>query len=652
MGGCLLAEGAIWCNRDCARKRLSNRGVAGGFGVLVALQEAVHVPRPWSFAAFDDGVVRSLAAQLKLPPMLAQLLAARGVTQADEAHSFLNAKLSELIDPNRLPGISQAADRVLAAIKSGRRITIYGDYDVDGVTSTSMLWHCLKLAGAQVDYHIPHRLGEGYGLNCEALTRIHELDPQSLVITVDCGIASVVEAEHARSLPLELIVTDHHQIGPVLPCADVLVHPRLPGTDYPFGDLCGAGVAFKLAWAICQRLGDGKKAPPRLREFLLSAMGLAAIGTIADVVPLRGENRLLVRYGLESLRERACLGLRELFKVAEIEDVKRLKEEDIGFGIAPRINAVGRLGQARLAVELLTTEQQDRASTLALYLEEQNRVRQTVERRILKDAREMLDAKPAWAEGPAIVLAHADWHAGVIGIVASRLVELYQKPVVLLALHPETGMGQGSGRTFARFNLYEGLHACAPLLTTFGGHHAAAGLKLEASRIDAFRDRFCQHVADTFRPTDGDRHIPIDLEVRLADLTFHSVSDLDRLGPYGQGNPRPVLACTQVELAEPPKKVGGGERHLSLAVKQHNRRMKAVSFGNGEWADEIARVQGPIAICFKPFINHFRGYESVELQLIDWQPTAQLKAQAATAPHFSRVMSLTGSGSAEETGTA
>src|SRR5262249_24175607 len=360
------------------------------------------------------------------------------------------------------------------ALRNDRRITIYGDYDVDGVTATSLLWHCLKIAGGTVDYYVPHRLDEGYGLNCEALAKLHERDPATLVVSVDCGICSVREAEFARQIGLELLITDHHEQGPELPQADGLVHPRLPGTDYPFGDLCGVGVAFKLAWAICARLGDGRRASPRMREFLLSAVGLAAVGTVADMVPLLGENRVLVRYGLHSLRERASLGLKALLHSAGLHEHPQLDAEDIGFSLAPRINAAGRLGQARLAVELLTTENPERARMLADYLEEQNKARQTVERRMFKQARELIELHPEWNAQPALVLESPEWHAGVIGIVASRVAEHFRKPAVMIAVNHEERTGQGSARTFSGFDLHAGLAACREHLQQFGGHQAAA----------------------------------------------------------------------------------------------------------------------------------------------------------------------------------
>lgn len=578
------------------------------------------MPKAWRFSPFDEAQVRSLAGRLNISPVLAQILSARGLSAPDRAAPFLDARLSELHDPELLPGISCAADKIAAAIGDNRRITIYGDYDVDGVTATSLLWHCLQLAGGKVEYYVPHRLEEGYGLNCDALLKLHERDPAMLVVSVDCGICSVREAEFARELGLQLIITDHHQQGPVLPGADVLVHPRLPGGNYPFGDLCGAGVAFKLAWAICTRLGDGKKASPRMREFLLSAVGLAAIGTVADVVPLLDENRVLVRYGLKSLCERSPLGLKALLKATGLAEKSELVAEDIGFTIAPRINAAGRLGQARLAVELLTTENAERAGMLAAYLEEQNKARQTVERKMVKQTKELVAAHPEWDDHAALVLEHHEWHAGVIGIVASRVAEQFQKPAVLIALSAPDQPGQGSARTFGTLDLHAALTACGGDLLTFGGHRAAAGLRIAPDRIASFREAFCLYVAQNQRIDQEHLELRIDAEVRLADLTTKTVGELERLGPFGRGNPRPILASTRVELAEPPRKMGEGERHLSLRVRHYGKVLRAIAFGRAEWADEIAAVQGTFSICYAASINRFRGQANVELQLLDWQP--------------------------------
>jgi len=576
------------------------------------------MPRTWRYQPHDASLVRQLSAELGVSALMAQVLIARGL--GTDAGDFLNSRLTALHDPELLPGLADAADRLVSAIRAQRRITIYGDYDVDGVTATALLWHCVKLAGGKVDFYIPSRLEEGYGLNCEALRQLHQEDPQRLVISVDCGISSVTEAALARELGLELIVTDHHEIGPALPDACCLVHPRLPGTNYPFGDLCGVGVAFKLAWGICQRLGDGKKASPPMREFLMSAIGLAAIGTVADVVPLRGENRLLVKYGLKSLAERANPGLKSLLKVAQLTDISTFDADHVAFGLAPRLNAAGRLGQARLAVELLTTENADRAASLASYLDQLNKSRRTVELHIFKEAKELMAGRPEWHAAPAIVLSGDEWHAGVIGIVASRVAEHFSRPAILIAVNAQNGVGQGSGRTYGSCDLHAALSACAPQLISYGGHQAAAGLKIAKDRIDAFRDDFCRYVGENHEAVPQQSELRIDAEVRLCDVTSRAVKELDQLSPFGQQNPRPVFATARVELAEPPRKMGEGERHLSLRVRQHNTTLRAIAFSRGDWAEPIAAVEGPFSISFAPQINRFRGTESVELQLIDWKP--------------------------------
>jgi single-stranded-DNA-specific exonuclease len=576
------------------------------------------MPRVWRFLPHDPTLVGQVAAELRVSPLMAQVLIARGLQH--QAGDFLNSRLSALYEPDLLPGLTEAADRIVSAIRAGRRITIYGDYDVDGVTATALLWHCITLAGGKVDYYIPSRTEEGYGINCEALRQLHQEDPQRLVVSVDCGITSIAEALLARELGLELIITDHHQAGASLPEAGCLVHPRLPGGTYPFGELCGVGVAFKLAWGICQRLGDGKRASPVMREFLVGAMGLAAIGTIADVVPLRGENRLLVKFGLKSLREQALPGLKSLLKIAQLDQDHAVGADDIAYAVAPRINAAGRLGQARLAVELLTTDKPERAAMLAAHLDELNKSRRAVELKIFKEARELITARADWNEAPAAVLAADTWHPGVIGIVASRVAEQFSRPAILIALNGQTATGQGSGRTHGRFNLHAGLSACATHLISFGGHQAAAGLKISKDRIDAFRDDFFQYVTENYSTGPRDAELQIDAEVRLADVTPRAVKELDLLSPFGEENRRPVFATSRVELAEPPRKIGEGERHLSLRVRQHNTTLRVIAFARADWAEPIAQLGGPFSISFAPCINRFRGNENVELQLIDWQP--------------------------------
>ncbi|MDF1744614.1 MAG: single-stranded-DNA-specific exonuclease RecJ, partial [Gimesia sp.] len=439
-----------------------------------------------------------------------------------------------------------------------------------------------------------------------------------LLVTVDCGISSLKEAALAKELGLELIITDHHQMSDQLPDANCLVHPRLPDGNYEFPHLCGAGVALKLAWAVCQKLGDGQKASPVMREYLKCAVGLAAIGTVADVVPLVGENRILVRYGLNALADQAPLGLQELMKVAEIKSDQRLDTEDIGFAIAPRLNAAGRLGQARLAVELLTTNNQERASQLATYLDELNKNRRTVERRIMKQAKEMVEENDEWANHSALVLAHQDWHPGVIGIVANRIAEHFEKPTVMIALDSSSRTGQGSARSFAGFDLHAGFSSCSEHLLRYGGHQAAAGLKIDEDRIEGFRLAFSEYAASAPQPSEYELQVRIDAEVCLNEITKKAVRELDCLGPFGQDNPRPQFVATRVKLAEPPRTMGEGGRHLSLVFQQQKTKIRAIAFGKGEWASQMEAEGGPFSISFAPSINRFRGFESVQLHLKDW----------------------------------
>ena len=391
--------------------------------------------KTWRLLPHDPGAVAALAAELRTPHVVAQLLLNRGVNSVEQARRFLDSPLTGLHPPELLPGVPEAADRILAAVRAGQKVCVYGDYDVDGVSGSAILLQCLRLLNAKVDCYVPRRLEEGYGLNCDALRQIAAAG-STLVVTVDCGIASVAEAAEAKRLGLELIVTDHHEFRDVLPDAAVLVHPRLPGTAYPFGRLSGSAVAFKLAWALAQRECGGPKVTPRYREFLLDAVALAALGVVADVVPLHDENRIIVRHGLNRLRRTESPGLRALCAVSKIETGAEVRASDVGYRLAPRINAAGRLGCAHVAVELLTTTVHQRAVDLAEFLEQRNLERQTLERRLLNDAREMAE-RDGRLNDPALVLAGRDWHPGVIGIVAGRLTEAYGRPTIMIALPAE-----------------------------------------------------------------------------------------------------------------------------------------------------------------------------------------------------------------------
>jgi single-stranded-DNA-specific exonuclease len=592
------------------------------------------VVKTWQLLPHDPAAVGRLAGPLRLAPVVAQLLLNRGLKTPEEARRFLEAPLKGLHAPELLPGVPQAVERILEAIKASRKICIYGDYDVDGISGTSILLQGLRLLGAQADLYVPHRLEEGYGLHRDALRQIQR-DGASLVITVDCGIASVHEAVEARGLGLELIITDHHEMKETLPDASVLVHPRLPGSDYPFGGLSGSAVAFKLAWALAQRECGGEKVTPRFRDYLLDCVALASLGVVADVVPLLDENRILVRYGLKRLSEMPGHGLKALCASAGIESGTELRASDIGYRIAPRLNAAGRLGCARLVVDLLTTTRPEHAADIARHLEEQNQLRQTLERRILQDARAQIEEQ-GLAEAPALVLHSPDWHPGIIGIVAGRLAEQYGRPSLLVALqksraptatdarlHP--GVGLGSARSVPGFAVHEALRACSDLLLSHGGHPAAAGFRILPENIDAFRERFCAHAAGCFPDGLPSPALVLDAEVPFPVLTVGLVRGLDLLEPYGAANRRPLFLAANVQVVGEPRKVGNGERHLSFRVRQHNLTLKAIAFGMAERLPELLSAGGACSLAFTPKLNVWQGRTSIDLEITDFQAGSQAR---------------------------
>jgi single-stranded-DNA-specific exonuclease len=576
------------------------------------------VTKTWRLLPHEPDALNRLAAGLGVSPILAQLLLNRGLREPEAARRFLQAPLVDLHPPQSLPGCGDAADRLWAAVRDRRRVTVYGDYDVDGITGTAILLQAITLLGGDADFYVPNRLDEGYGLNLDAVRQIAAAGSK-MVLTVDCGICACPEAEDARRLGLELIVTDHHEHTDTLPSADVLVHPRLPGHDYPFGGLSGSGVAFKVAWLLCQRAEGGEKVSTRLREFLLDAVGMAALGLIADVVPLHDENRVLVRHGLRRIAEKPTVGLSALLEAAGLAG-KSVRAEDVAFKLAPRLNAAGRLGCARLVVELLTTPSPQRAKDLATYLESQNQQRQQIERRITARAREMVVDGPQ-RDAPALVLASDDWHVGVIGIVAGRLAEQFGRPVLMIAAKAD-GACPGSGRSVNGFKLHEALAYCGDHLVSHGGHAAAAGFRVLSDRIDDFRERFCEYAARHFPDGPEAPSLTLDTEAPLSALTPGLLAQIDKLEPYGSENPRPKFLVADLEIVGEPRRIGGGERHLTFRVKQGRTSLRCVAWGMADRLDELMSGERRCCLAVTPRINEWNGHRSVELEVADFQPGA------------------------------
>jgi single-stranded-DNA-specific exonuclease len=578
----------------------------------------------WMTRPFDRDRIGALAREAGLSPLVAQLLINRGVGDAAAARVFLEGKLAGLHDPATLPGASEAAERISSAILKGRKIIVYGDYDVDGVCGTSLLWSCLKLAGAKdVGYYIPHRVEEGYGVNPEALAMLATERGADLIITVDCGISAVKEAALAKSLGVELIITDHHTIGKDLPDADVLVHPRLPGSSYPFGDLCGCGVAFKVAWQVCKLFGDGKKASPHLRDFLMNSLTFVAMATVADVVPLAGENRLLVKHGLLGMAGGPSMGLKALLRASSIDPSRGVNAGQVGFKLGPRINAAGRLERAMLAVELLTTGDPARAEEIAANLDECNSRRQATERTIVAEAREIIEEQGGLGERGAIVVGKAGWHPGVIGIVASRMAEIYHRPAVVVALGE--GASQGSARSVPGFNLYDAISACSEGLIAFGGHSAAAGLKMLHTTFDDFARRFDEHCRGALTTEQRQKSLMIDAEVPLAMVTLRAVEDIERMQPFGMGNPQPMIAISGVRLVGDPRFVGEDGKTVQVRFGQENAVVKGVAFNQADrW--RTLRQGMTCSIVATPQINEYHGRRDVQLLIKDFKTEEEDRA--------------------------
>ena len=550
----------------------------------------------WTIADCPYGEARSLAAELGITPTLASVLVRRGYADAAEAHAFLEGALPGH-DPFRLGDMEAAVAAIHAAVAARRRICVHGDYDADGICATALALYLLRELGAEPVWHLPSRFDEGYGLAAETIAKLAG-DGVELVLTVDCGITAVAEVDEATRLGVEVVVTDHHRPGEIFPGCPVVA--PLKG-EYPFAGLCGTAVVWKLAEAL---LGPG-------HPFLERHLDVVALATIADVVPLLDENRALALAGLRRLAQTQKPGLQALMRVAGV-DPATCNEGAIGFRLAPRINAAGRLGRPEAALALLLTEDPAEASRLAEQLEELNHERQAVEQRILRAA---VDEIESWPESRrrhrGYVVAGADWHEGVIGIVASRLVERYGRPIVLIA-GTESGAWKGSGRAGGSFDLHGALSACAGLLERFGGHRAAAGLSISPENVEAFAEAFALHADAVLDEDDLRPRIAIDAIVRGSELGLPLAYELARLAPFGLGNPGVTLLVDDCELAALDT-VGDG-KHLRFRVRQRGRDAgSAIAFGFGSQIDRYRRI-GRYDVAFRLEQNHWN--ETVSPQLV------------------------------------
>ena len=564
------------------------------------------VTRRWVARAEEPGSaeVTAFGRELGVPPLVARVLIGRGFN-ADTARTFLEARLAHLPDPFELPDMDAAVVRLQAAINNDEPIAVHGDYDVDGITGTVLLLEGLRALGArQVSYHIPLRLKDGYGLSAEAIEKA-AADGVRVVVSVDCGVSAHVEAGRAGELGLDLIITDHHQPPPELPAALAVINPQRADSRFPCLDLSGVGVAFFLLVALRKRLRESGRfvecAEPDLRRLL----DLVALGTIADLVPLQGVNRTLTRSGLALLESGSRVGVRALKQVAAVKEVTC---GTVGYQLAPRLNAAGRMEDAGLGVELLLEQDMVRALVTARHLDQCNRERRDLELRTLQQA-EAAVAALSGEHTHAIVLGGDGWHPGVIGIVASRLVERYHRPTVLVAL--DSGRGKGSARSIRGFHLFRGLQACAGHLSAFGGHEMAAGLSLDADSLPAFSAAFEAHARAVLPDEALIPELRHDGTSLLEELDLQSVRHLEGLAPFGMGNSEPQMV---VEAVRARQVQVVGERHLRLTVCQGGFSLPAIAFGMVDRRDEF---DGELDLLATPQLNRYNGRETVQLRVRD-----------------------------------
>ena len=551
-------------------------------------------------AAPDKQIVEQLSQELGINPVIARLLAERGITTPEEAHSFIQPSMQAVHDLHQLHDMDKALERIQEAVAAGEQITVYGDYDADGITSTALMYEVLQDVGANVNYYVPNRFRDGYGPNAEAYQKIIDQGTK-LIITVDNGVSGKAVIDPVVKQGIDVIVTDHHEMPEDLPDAYAIVHPRYPGSNYPFADLSGVGVAFKVAWAL-------------LDEFPEELLDLVAIGEIADVVSVSDENRPLIMMGIQELRQGMRPGLHALVKEAGISE-QSLTDQDIGFVIAPRLNALGRIADANEGVELLTTLDEDRAIKLAKAVEQANSKRQELVNEIMGEAQQQVDRLPQ-DQSVLLVVGH-DWHQGVLGIVASRLMDQTGKPTIVASTNDDQKIAKGSGRSVDGFNLFAALDGHRDLMTSFGGHPAACGLSFETENSEKLRNVLL-HEAEN-QHFDGQKKQPLKIAASIspAEVSMQLYDQLVSLSPFGPGNEQPVFEL-QPDQINSIVTMGKDNSHLKFMVGDQQSQVTVIAFGKGKLAAVLrAAMANQIKLAVKISINEWRGKRTVQLMLED-----------------------------------
>lgn len=565
----------------------------------------------WKIADRGGAEVDELARALGCTPLLARLLCLRGIDEVETARLFLYPKLASLHDPFGLPDMEKAVARVDAAIRKRQAVAVFGDYDVDGITSTALLYEFFRFIGFPVTCRLPNRLTDGYGLRPAAVEELAARGVE-LIITVDNGVGAVDAIRRAENLGMEVVVLDHHQPSPILPPAAAIVNPWLPSSTYPFKDLAGVGVTFKFVWALAQRFSRRTKLSTEFRRFLVDSLGLVALGTIADVVPLRGENRLFAKFGLAFLMETRRPGLRQLVKIALGDRSERkLEARDVGYRIGPVLNAAGRLGQAEKGLALLLAQDESEASRIGAFLERQNEQRKAIEKAICTEARALVEKTIDLEEDRAIVLGAHGWHAGVIGIVASRITEEFFRPTVLVSFDGDRG--RGSARSIPGVHISRALSDCDDCLLSHGGHEMAAGVEMVRERMEDLR--LGLNRAINIEPGRMVPNIEADAVVELRELSLTGVDELALMQPYGTENPEPLFLLEDLEVIGSPRIMGRSGEHLSFHVRQGGVVQRAVAFGKADVHDRLARPGARVSLLVVPELSTWRNRTAVELRV-------------------------------------
>lgn len=558
--------------------------------------------KKWMYSKFDSDKVKSVAEQNGISEILARILLNRSFEDKDSIDVFLHPKIDNLYDPFLMNDMQIAVDTIIEACNNNEKITIYGDYDVDGITSVAVLKMFFADMGIEAEHYLPSRLEEGYGLNNNALDKI-AANGTKLLITVDCGISAYEEVEYAKSLGMQVIVTDHHECPAVLPNATAVIDAKRPDSTYPFNSLAGVGATFKLIQAISYKLEFDRKR-------YLKYIDIVALGTIADIVPLVDENRIIVNFGLILMKQTRNIGLQALIKVSGYEAGDALNSTSVSFGLAPRINASGRMGKADLALELLLEKDMDKAYKIALELSETNKERQDVEKAIIDEALNIIERDKLY-EKDIIVVYNNDWHHGVIGIVASKITELYYKPSILISV--EDGVGKGSGRSIEGFDLHEALSNCTDLLLKFGGHEMAIGLSIAEENLEKFAEKV-EQIAKEKGTKDLQATVKVDAEVSAEDISYQTLQEIELLKPFGEANPAPIFAYKNVKVDG--VRLLSNEKHLKLTLKEGMHVFDAIAFNMGNKKYSI-KIGDKVDVLHSIELNKFNGIEKIQLNVKD-----------------------------------